>query len=226
MSEQAAPVLEVLFGGTFDPIHNGHLRMALDLSESLGRARVLLMPCQVPPHREQPAASAGQRLEMLELALEGEVNLGVEDRELRRQGPSYTVDTLEEIRREMPGEAPLAIAMGCDAFAGLASWHRWQDIPGLAHIIVMDRPGFDLPVQGPVAELLARCQVSDPAALLEEPGGRVWCTQLTYLDISATDIRERIGGGRSARFLLPDAVWVYIQQERLYGVPQDAHGAG
>lgn len=220
MNQPASPVLRVLLGGTFDPIHNGHLRMALDLREVLGEARVLLMPCQVPPHREQPGASAEQRLAMLRLALTGEKTLAVDERELDRPGPSYTADTLESIRREIPVPAPLAVAMGTDAFASLGSWHRWERIVELAHLIVIERPGFALPETGAVAQYLDHHRVADMAELWDRPAGGVWTVHLTHLDISATDIRRRIGIGRSARFLLPDTVWVYIQQKGLYGARQ------
>lgn len=224
MNQPASPVLRVLLGGTFDPIHNGHLRMALDLREVLGEARVLLMPCQVPPHRERPGASASERLEMLRLALTGEQTLAVEERELQRPGPSYTVETLESIRREIPNSSPLAVAMGADAFATLASWHRWERIAELAHLIVIERPGFALPEAGAVAQFLERHRVEEPRKLWDRPAGRVWTVHLTHLDISATDIRRRIGMGRSARFLLPDTVWVYIQQKGLYGAKQRNSG--
>lgn len=217
--------LQVLFGGTFDPIHHGHLRMALDLAEQVEGSRVCLMPCQIPPHREQPGASADQRLEMLHLALDAEVSLGVEERELRRPGPSYTTDTLQAIRREVGPDQPLAVAMGSDSFATLASWHRWQTIPSLAHIIVIDRPGFSLPASGEIPRLLEQRGVDSPTSLLERPGGMIWRVSLTYLDISASDIRERILAGRSPRFLLPDTVWVYIQQKGLYGACPDQASA-
>ena len=210
-------MLRVMMGGTFDPIHHGHLRMALELREQLGAACIHMVPCQIPPHRDQPGASGAQRLAMLQAALVEETRLLADDRELRQPGPSYTVDTLRRWRREIGTQAPLAVMLGTDAFAGLDRWSRWQELPELAHLILVERPGYAVDPDSGAGRLLAERAVADPAALRASPQGVVWRIALSRLDIAATDIRRRIAGGNSPRFLVPDAVWHYIQKEGLYG---------
>lgn len=209
-----------LLGGTFDPIHNGHLRSALELRERLDFERIHLVPSHRPPHRGEPGASAAQRLHMLELALAGETGLCADARELRRAGPSYTFDTLSELRAELGAQCPLSLVVGADAFAGLDGWHRWRELPQLAHIVVMARPGCALPAAGPVAELLQALR-AEPEALRQQPCGAIVPVALTPLPISATAIRELVRAGRSPRYLLPDAVWTYIREQSLYRIPQE-----
>ncbi|MEQ6343014.1 MAG: nicotinate-nucleotide adenylyltransferase [Gammaproteobacteria bacterium] len=204
-----------IFGGTFDPIHIGHLRPVLEVLQDLALDEVRLIPCHVPPHRPAPVASTMQRLAMLEAAIQGESGLRVDDRELRRTGPSYTVDTLTSLRAEL-GSAPLCLLLGMDAFTGLNTWHRWRELIQLAHLIVMRRPGSLPPAQGEVAALLAeRC--TDNTALLHScPAGHILLKEVTQLDISATRIRTLAKEGKSARYLLPDGVWDMIKKERIY----------
>lgn len=204
-----------LLGGTFDPIHIGHLRSALELRERLGFDRVHLVPSRVPPHRAQPGASAEQRLHMLELALAGETELQADARELRRAGPSYTFDTLSELRAELGADCSLSLVMGVDAFAALDTWHRWRELPQLAHIVVMARPDCALPTAGAVGELLQALR-AEPAALQNTPCGAIVPVALTPLPISATEIRALVRAGRSPRYLLPDAVWTHIREQGLY----------
>jgi nicotinate-nucleotide adenylyltransferase len=207
-----------VFGGTFDPIHFGHLRPALELYEQLDLERVLMIPSSVPPHRPQPHASAEQRLAMLELALQGQPGLVVDKRELGRSGPSYMVDTLASLREEV-GEIPLCLLLGVDAFLGLHEWHRWQDMLELAHIVIAHRPGWQLQ-QGTMPKVLQQAVASrwlrSAGGLRENPAGGVWLQSVTQLAISATDIREIIAAGKSANYLLPAMVWQYIQQQNLY----------
>jgi nicotinate-nucleotide adenylyltransferase len=207
-----------VLGGTFDPIHIGHLRSALELREQLGFEQVRLVPCHRPPHRAQPGASPDQRLRMLELALAGETQLCADARELRRPGPSYTFDTLSELRAELGAQCSLSLIMGADAFAGLDTWHRWRELPQLAHIVVMARPGCALPGSGPVAELLQALR-AEPAVLQEKNCGAIVPVALTPLPIAATTIRALLRSGRSARYLLPDAVWSFIREHALYQPP-------
>lgn len=207
-----------IFGGTFDPVHYGHLRPALELREQLAMQRMLLLPCAVPPHRPQPQASSEQRLTMLRLAVAGEPALEIDERELRRSGPSYMVDTLASLRDEFD-DTPLCLCLGVDAFLGLPAWHRWQSLLELAHIVVAHRPGWRLERQTlpeELAEVLARHQQQDAKALSAAAAGAIVLQPVTQLAISATDIRARIGTGRSVRYLLPDQVWQYIQQQKLY----------
>ena len=204
-----------IFGGTFDPVHFGHLRPALEVARALEMAQIRFIPCFIPPHRDEPGATAAQRLRMLRLALAGVDEFVVDERELKRGGPSYMVDTLASLRQEL-GDAPVALILGRDAFAGLASWHRWWAVLELAHIVVLDRPGAALPQQGPVAGVLARHGVDDPAALHRCQAGRIWLQTVTQLDISATLIRRSVNEGGGCRFLTPEPVREYIEAQGLY----------
>lgn len=207
-----------VFGGTFDPVHLGHLRAALELYESLGLQRVHMIPSAVPPHRPQPHASVEHRLAMLELALAGQKELILDHREVERSGPSYMVDTLASLRQEI-GEAPLCLLLGVDAFLGLPQWERWLELLELAHIVVAHRPGWQLQNENmsqALRQALASRWLASASQLQERPAGRVWLQGITQLAISATDIRERIAAGYSANYLLPASVWQYIQQYGLY----------
>lgn len=205
-----------IFGGTFDPVHIGHLRPVLEVREDLALDEIRLLPCHVPPHRAAPVASPMQRLAMLEAAIQGEPGLKVDDRELRRAGPSYTVDTLTSLRAELGDDMPLCLLLGMDAFTGLNTWHRWREIITLAHIIVMHRPGSQPPAQGDVAALLAEHRTDNIALLRTHPAGHILLKEVTQLDISATHIRTLIKEGKSARYLMPDGVWEMIGREGFY----------
>lgn len=204
-----------ILGGTFDPIHVGHLRAALELRERLQLTEVRLVPCHWPPHRGQPGASSEQRLAMVQAAVADEPGLAADDRELRRAGPSYSIDTLAELRAELGAAVALSLIVGADAFAGLDSWHRWQELPTLAHLVVIDRPGFELPRAGAVYDFWQARQRA-PARLATTAAGGVSLVRLPPLPVSATAIRAAIAAGRSPRWLLPDPVWDYIRRERLY----------
>jgi len=206
----------VVYGGTFDPIHNGHLRVAIELREMLKVHEIRLMPASIPPHRPQPGASAQERLELMRLATSGEPGLVLDDRELQRHGASYTALSLQQLRAELGPQRPLAMVVGYDAFAGFADWRDWPSIPELAHIIVVNRPGQALPDQPVPATLIAERGVESPDALNEAPAGGVLTLQLPAMDISASTIREKLAAGRSPRFLLPDAVLWRIFEQGLY----------
>ena len=204
-----------ILGGTFDPVHFGHLRAALDVQQALGIARVHLLPCRIPPHRTPPQASPEQRLELLRVAVDDEPALDIDSRELQREGPSYMVDTLESLRAER-GTDPLCLALGMDAFAGLESWHRWQRIRDLCHLVVMQRPGSRWPAQGVLADWVAHGRVENVTGLHGRPGGGILGVPVTQMDISSTGIRALLANGRSPRYLMPDAVIDRIQQEKWY----------
>ena len=204
-----------ILGGTFDPVHFGHLRPALDVQQALDIACVHLLPCRVPPHRAVPLATAEQRLELLQLAVADEPALEVDDRELRRDGPSYMVDTLESLRAEQ-GEEPVCLVLGMDALLGLEHWHRWQDIPALCHLVVMHRPGNPWPQQGTLADRVNSARVTDAGALRRQPAGCVIGIPVTQMAVSSTQIRDLLAAGQSPRYLLPDAVLNRIQQEKWY----------
>ncbi len=205
-----------VFGGTFNPIHYGHLRSALELVEHLDLAQCRLVPSAQPPHRDAPACSAHHRAAMVELAVRGEPRLLCDRRELERDGPSYTVDTLQDMRSEMGASHSLVLVVGCDALLGLPTWHRWRALLDFAHIVVLARPGWDLPEGGEIGTWLGEHRLSDAAALRDRPAGGVHVESLRPLAISATEIRSLLESGKSARYLLPEQVLDYIESNRLY----------
>lgn len=204
-----------LFGGTFDPVHFGHLRPALEVKQALELAELRFIPCNVPPHRGAPVASASQRLSMLQLALEGVPGCVIDKRELQRTGPSYMVDTLVSLRAEV-GQRPLCLILGLDAFLGLDRWYQWQRLSELAHIVVTTRPGSRLPEHGEVVNLVNRCRTDDQQVLRTAAAGLIYFQTVTQLDISATVIREAVRAKRDIHFLLPEAVRLYIEREGIY----------
>lgn len=204
-----------IFGGTFDPIHIGHLRMALELKEQLDLDEMRLLPCHQPPHRDVPQVSSAQRAEMLRIALQDCPELQLDERELQRDKPSYTYDTLLELRAELGSDVSLVLCMGEDAFAGLPNWYCWQELIRLAHIVVIARPGWNIPESGDARDLLDEYQ-GEPKRLTEAAAGSIVLQSPRLLPISATEIRQQIQVGKSAQFLVPDAVCNYIKANHLY----------
>jgi len=204
-----------LFGGTFDPIHIGHLRAAIELREQLGFDEVRLVPCHLPPHRATPSVDSTARKTMVALAIAGVAGLRLDDRELQRNGPSFTIDTLIETRTEIGADCALVLALGGDAFAALDTWHRWRELLDYAHIVVMERPDSNLPQHGVVAELL-RTHRAEKSALRERTHGAIVSFALPPLAIAATTVRNLIAAQRSPRYLVPDAVCDYIREHNLY----------
>jgi nicotinate-nucleotide adenylyltransferase len=200
-----------IFGGTFDPIHYGHLRTAFEVLQALDLRELRFIPAGDPPHRDKPRLDAARRLELVRAAVAGQPGFVVDDREIRRRGPSYTVVTLEELRAELP-DTPLCLVLGMDAFRGLATWHRWHELLVLAHLVVAPRPGWDAPMTGVVSELLADRRVEDPAALQTIRAGKVFVQHVTQLDISSTEMRELLAAGRDPRYLVPDAVRALLER--------------
>ncbi|MFC4528340.1 nicotinate-nucleotide adenylyltransferase [Dyella halodurans] len=190
-----------IFGGTFDPVHLGHLSVAWEAAELLD-AEVRLMPASVPPHRPAPIANPSQRAAMLRAALQEQSRLTLDTRELERSGPSYTIDTLAELRAEQ-GDRPLVLLIGADAFAGLPTWHRWRELFEVAHIGVLSRPGVDAALPAELEAEVAARLVTDAAVLRAWPAGKVIELAVTPLEISATRIRELLAAGRDPRYLLP-----------------------
>jgi len=207
-----------VFGGTFDPVHFGHLRSALDVKQALGLREMRLIPAFDPPHRQAPIANPGQRLTMLRAAVGNESDLLVDNREMLREGTSYMVDTLASLREEL-GDEPLCLVLGVDAFLQFDRWHHWQDILGLTHLVVTHRPGwvFNTEQASPdIQHLWQERHVADMAELETHPAGKVWLQAVTPLDISATKIRAMVAEGENPRFLAPDAVWNLIRMHGLY----------
>jgi nicotinate-nucleotide adenylyltransferase len=209
--------LRVFYGGTFDPVHEGHLAIARAARDALATP-VRVMPAADPPHRPPPGASAGDRVAMLELALAGEDGLLLDLRELGRAGPSYTVDTLLALRRELGADAPVALLIGADSLLGLPAWHRWRELFELAHFVVAGRPGSLLDaVPAELADAIAPRWVEDAGALRQSPAGRLFALQQPLHVHSATAVRRLIAEGRPWMHLLPPAVAAYIQAHGLYG---------
>jgi nicotinate-nucleotide adenylyltransferase len=211
-----------LLGGTFDPIHFGHLRLAQELGDALGLACVRFIPTGTPPHRNPPQVSGAHRLQMVRIAIAGNALFEADDREIRRDAISYTYDTLTELRDEL-GERPLCLLMGADAFATLTTWHRWQELFDLAHVVIAHRPGFRLQeLQGalpaPLRKIYLQRLAGAPVALRANAGS-ILAREITALDISATHIRAMLAQGSSPRYLVPDTVLEYIDHNHLYKDP-------
>ncbi|MGE5171040.1 MAG: nicotinate-nucleotide adenylyltransferase [Rudaea sp.] len=232
MSERAydsagRPAPLAILGGTFDPVHYGHLRAADEVRKALDLPEVHLIPAADPPHREAPRASARDRVAMLDLAVREFPGLLVDTREIARGGKSYTVDTLREFRAEHPG-APLLLIVGADAFRGLATWHQWRSLFALAHIVVVPRPGVDAGAKLPeplAPEWQAR-HTEDARTLRSAHGGSIYVQPVTAQPISSTAIRRAIAEGDAASVesagLLPASVLAYIESHGLYRPPSHA----
>ena len=202
-------------GGTFDPVHNGHLRVALEFADFFKLSEIYLLPCHQPAHRQAPSVSAEQRKEMLELAVAEAEPLHVDMREMNRSGPSYTVDTLAEVRKEVGMKKPLYFAMGSDAFNTITSWKEWQKLFELANIVVMHRPGVQLNLQNKFLRKRLKLFPVDQSAGYATSGNLYELT-VSALDISSTQIRALIKQKKSLKFLLPIVVEGYIKQQQLY----------
>lgn len=218
MADAAGPL--GILGGTFDPVHHGHLRLAEEAADACGLARVLLIPAALPNLRDAPSTPAAHRLEMVKLAAHGNPRLAVDDRELKRAGMSYTVDTLLELRAERGAALPVCLILGADAFLRLPRWSRWLQLFELCHVVVATRPGYDLDASAADVPALGdewRARSTEAAALAERPAGGIARVAMPLLEISATDLRARLSRRASVRYLLPDAVVDYIAAHRLYG---------
>jgi nicotinate-nucleotide adenylyltransferase len=204
-----------ILGGTFDPIHFGHLRTALDVMQVIGLQQVRFIPLHRAVHRDQPETPAELRLQMVQAAIAGESGFVADDRELRRAGDSYSVDTLTSLRREFPQES-LCLLMGMDAFNGFAGWHSPAEILRLAHLVVMHRAGAEGPEEPSVQELLQAHRCDAIESLRRQRAGLIHLQPVTQLEISATGIRAAVKAGESPRYLLPDGVLALIEENRLY----------
>lgn len=204
-----------IFGGTFDPIHYGHLRTAFEMLQALRFGEIRFIPSGDPPHRGETYADAELRFEMVRVATEAQPGFVVDDRELRRDGPSYTIDTLASLREEH-GDVPLGLIVGMDAFLGLATWHRWDEFLDLAHIVVAHRPGWRAPDIGALGELISNCGTHRIDDLHDHSHGYIYIHAVTQLEISSTEIRELIAADRDPRFLMPDSVRDVIENSACY----------
>lgn len=218
MADAAGPL--GILGGTFDPVHHGHLRLAEEAADACGLERVLLIPAAVPNLRDAPSTPAMHRLAMVKLAARGNARLVADDRELKREGMSYTVDTLLELRSELGAALPVCLILGADAFLRLPRWSRWRQLFDLCHVVVATRPGYDVDARTAAVPELGdewRARGAQPGELARRPAGAIARVDIPLLEISATDLRVRMSQGASVRYLLPDAVLDYIAAHRLYG---------
>lgn len=204
-----------ILGGTFDPIHLGHVHLAKEIYRHLPLQEIRFLPCNQPVHRNQPRANAADRLAMIKLAIANQPGLTIDNREIQRGGKSYMFDTLTSIRNEI-GNTPLCLIMATDAFAGFTAWHRWQEIPNLAHLIIANRPEQPPINDAQLLELLKKHQISDAKLLEQNSAGSILLLNIEELPISATEIREQLATGKQTKQLLAPAVWNYIQQHHLY----------
>ncbi|HSP59279.1 MAG TPA: nicotinate-nucleotide adenylyltransferase [Halomonas sp.] len=213
----STPPRIAMLGGTFDPVHLGHLRSAVELGEALGLDRVHMVPAAKPPLRGEPSVSPEQRLALLRLGIGDTPGLFADSRELDRDGPSFTADTLASLREEFGPSARLVMAVGHDAFLRLADWHQPGRLFELAHVVVIDRPGNDSPLSPELRDMVANREVDGPQALMATPAGQLLRLRLpSRMEISATDVRHRLASGASVRYLLPDAVEARIRRYGLY----------
>lgn len=209
-----------MLGGTFDPIHYGHLRLAEEMLELAGLRQIRFIPTGTPAHRAAPQVPAAQRSEMVKLAIADQPAFVLDEREVKRAGKCYTVDTLRELRLELGAQQPLCLLMGGDAFLQLHTWHEWEKLFDLAHIVVGYRPGFTIEERIVTAPLPLRehyqKRLCAATTLRAEAHGGIAVLGIPKLEISATVIRSRVAEQRSIRYLLPNAVAEYIHQHHLY----------
>lgn len=209
-----------IFGGTFNPVHWGHVRTALEIKNTLSLDRMLMIPCGIPPHRQRPGASSEARMEMLKLAIEGFPELEADDRELKRNGPSFSIDTLQSLHDELP-EQSLAMCIGIDAFLQLDTWHRWLGLFELAHIVVAHRPGWSMQniteqLSEELQKQLKQRYVTEVTELADINAGAIIELKVTEIDISSSDIRQRIENNESISGMVPTTVEGYIKKHGLY----------
>ncbi|MBF0218530.1 MAG: nicotinate-nucleotide adenylyltransferase [Gammaproteobacteria bacterium] len=226
MTQRESGKIVGLMGGTFDPVHNGHLRVALEFKERLGLDALHLVPAATPPHRQPPWATAAQRLTMVQLAIGNNAPLEVDDRELQRPGVSYTLETLMSLQQQLPPQSKIVLLMGSDAFCHFHRWHGWQMIRQRVQLVLAIRPDHPLRQEDLPQALqswfsssrLVDAQTS--ADFAHSPAGTLWQLAVTPLAISATHLRQLCASGRSIRYLTPDPVWDYIHQNGIYQCKQ------
>lgn len=207
--------LTAYMGGTFSPIHLGHLRAAWEVVTELGADKCYLTPNWLPVHREPPHVTPEHRARMVELAIQNCNNLALDDSEIKRGEPSYTIDTMRAHRASQP-DAPLAFVVGQDAFCQFNSWKEWENLPEVCHLIVVSRPGHSANYCDSIASFVAKRKIDSPKDLAASPAGGIYFHEMTALDISSTRIRTLVEMGVEPRFLVPSSVWDYIRDKRLF----------
>ncbi len=213
MTTHAKPI--GLYGGTFDPIHLGHLRSAVEILAICQLQQIHFIPCKNPVHKEGAIASDRDRFSMLMLATDNCSDLVVSDCELKRDTPSYTIDTLKEFKQKFT-DTPLCLLVGSDTFMQLPTWHQWKKIIDISHIIIMKRPGFSLELSTELEDFLANHLADDITELHDNLSGKIYYQSVTEMDISSTQIRAQINAGITPRFLVPENILAYIERKQLY----------
>jgi nicotinate-nucleotide adenylyltransferase len=207
-----------LMGGTFDPVHYAHLRLAEEAAEHLGLARVRWIPSGNPGHRAAPRTAGHHRLEMVRLAIRDNPRFELDDAEAAGAAPGFTIDTLRRVRAKSGADAPLVFIIGADQLHAFHTWRAWRELLELAHFAVGERPGFAVTREALPPEVGAEyaARTGSPAALAGSPAGRIVAFPMTQLGISASEVRRRLASGASARYLLPPEVLAYIRAHGLY----------
>lgn len=209
-----------VFGGSFDPVHFGHVKSALGLIQRFDFEQIRFIPCQISPLKETVHASAEHRWQMLNLICDGNEKLITDDRELKRKAPSYTVDTLLELREELGNQQSLVLIVGIDAFFNFCKWHCYPEILTLCHIMLLQRPGYSLPEYPEDSkcekEYYNLNNTDDIKELENTPSGKIYVSDLDEIDASSTKIRKIISEGQQPKYLLPANIWNYIHRNKLY----------
>lgn len=205
-----------IFGGSFDPVHFGHIKPALALLEHYEFDQISFIPCKQSPLKNETLADENYRLEMLNIVAKSHEKLTVDDRELKREGPSYTIETLKELRAEIGESKTLVMLMGVDIYLSFCKWHKYDEILSYCHIMLLQRPGYSLPTEGCEFEIYHQHVTQDISKLSESDKGKIYLSDILKIDISSTSIRKTISNGEQPKYLLPGSVWSYIKRNNLY----------
>ena len=222
MNDDFKPVSDLgLMGGMFDPVHNGHLNIAISVLGILKLDEVRLIPCGNPVHRDRVFASRDHRMAMLELAITGNSQLGIDNREFRSKDPSYTLNTLYAIKQEMP-QCRLYYIMGQDSFNTMPSWYRWKEIFSLAHVVVAGRPGIEPLFDALLKDEYDKRVVKTAAEMKQFGSGKIFSAKVDLLDISSSLVRKKIAAGENVEKLLPEKVASYVKTHKLYSLEENS----
>ncbi|WP_231870766.1 nicotinate-nucleotide adenylyltransferase [Marinomonas aquimarina] len=206
----------VVMGGTFDPIHHGHLRSAVDILDYFQFKTLRLIPCYQPVHKGEPSVSAEQRLKMVELGIQADTRLSVDAREILREGRSYSIDTLIQLREELGQEESLIMVVGMDSFLSLPTWARWQELLDVAHILVISRPGWEPDFISTLESFYEKHRAESAAELQCAPAGKIWMQSFTPLAISSSQVRNLCRKNASIAYLVPETIQRFIEAHSLY----------
>lgn len=204
-----------ILGGTFDPIHLGHIKIAEAAKQKCGLQKIIFIPCNIPAHRYKPCATAAQRLKMTQLAIKDHPNFIADDREIKRTGTSFMLDTLKSLKQDYP-DNPLVLILGLDAFAGLDTWHQWEKLIDYAHLVIVNRAGVKIELPVPIKTLLQTTEVFDTKALQTKQNGLIYQLHIKPILISATKIRQQLQAQETPIDTLPENVYNYIRKKEIY----------